>query len=549
MHWAGPLAKVADEDTKHFRTFTIGNFHFQSTSYSAGTSPLGGFEITISDAKGITRINSITPIFTTGQSSMAIGKEIGTPNGRRERITGKPGYVVSGVALNHTGNYYAGIQVRFSRLLPDGTCDLNDSYTSQAFGVEGGKLLDAKPLPFCGINASPSESTILDGISFLVPQNLVREKAPELEPRARGMGSPLPTIGAAEPAAPAPPQPPAQIVVLPSQDPVIDPQVAEIVQNAVQRLVLVKGADGVGSGFVYKVNGRAYFATNQHVVAGNGKLQFQPLANSITLKFGTAQAAVGHDVMVIPVQPEVPGFEASTDISKDISIGDAVVVLGDPEGAGVVRPITGRILGIGPNLIEVSAQFVEGNSGSPIVHVKTGKVIGVATYASMKAFDTGAGQMVVQVRRFGYRLDSVQKWQPVDWAAYQTDAATATAAKAYTEALAAIFRSLLEGTFNPAEHKDPRLQPALARYPKAGATAIQLQQQADAFLRDLRNATKVQSDDLRRRLRYDFFTRNIEMELKLREFILNAIDETKARIVPPGTPNLSPSRTPRPLFN
>jgi serine protease Do len=296
------------------------------------------------------------------------------------------------------------------------------------------------------------------------------------------------------------------------------------------------------------VNGRAFFATNQHVVVGNEKLQFQPLSNKISLKFGPAQAAVGHDVMVIPVQPEVPGFETSPDVSKEVSIGDAIVVLGDPEGAGVVRPITGRILGIGPNLVEVSAQFVEGNSGSPIVHVKSGKVIGVATYASMRAFDAGAGQMGVQVRRFGYRLDSVQKWQPVDWAAYQSDAATAAAGKTYTEALGALCLSIIKGTFNPVEHKDPRLKNALARFPKANATEAQMQQQTEAFVREVRNATKMQSDDLRRRLRYDYFARDVDADLQLRELMLNALDQTKGRIAPGGAPGITPARAPGRLF-
>ncbi len=45
------------------------------------------------------------------------------------------------------------------------------------------------------------------------------------------------------------------------------------------------------------------------------------------------------------------------------------------------RRSRGRSRGSDRALVEVDAKFVEGNSGSPIIHVKTGKVIGIATFA------------------------------------------------------------------------------------------------------------------------------------------------------------------------
>ena len=67
-------------------------------------------------------------------------------------------------------------------------------------------------------------------------------------------------------------------------------------------------------------------------------------------------------------------------VDENASIDDDVVVLGNAEGGGVINTIKGKIVGVGPNLVEVDAAFVPGNSGSPIIHLKTGKVIGVATY-------------------------------------------------------------------------------------------------------------------------------------------------------------------------
>ena len=75
-----------------------------------------------------------------------------------------------------------------------------------------------------------------------------------------------------------------------------------------------------------------------------------------------------------------------------------------------------------------------------------------------------------------------------------------------------------------------------------------MQQQTEAFVREVRNATKMQSDDLRRRLRYDYFTRDVDADLQVREMILNALDQTKGRIAPGGTPGITPARAPRPNF-
>ena len=94
----------------------------------------------------------------------------------------------------------------------------------------------------------------------------------------------------------------------------------------------------------------------------------------------------------------------------------------------------GRIVGVGPNLVEVDAPFKPGNSGSPIIHLKSGKVTGIATYLTIRKFDS-ATKLPVQtpiVRRFGYRVDSVKTWQPVQWPAFLAQARQMEAIDALT---------------------------------------------------------------------------------------------------------------------
>jgi hypothetical protein len=110
--------------------------------------------------------------------------------------------------------------------------------------------------------------------------------------------------------------------------------------------------------------------------------------------------------------PLIESFET------EVAVNDPIVVYGNTGGGDVVTAIKGKLLGIGPNRIEISAEIERGNSGSPIIHVPSGKVIGVATYATTDDLLSGEKK----IRRFGYRLDTVKQWQPVDWGRFYTEA-------------------------------------------------------------------------------------------------------------------------------
>ena len=45
-----------------------------------------------------------------------------------------------------------------------------------------------------------------------------------------------------------------------------------------------------------------------------------------------------------------------------------------------MRDIEGTLLAVGPKLIETDCNFYKGNSGSPMIHKESGKVIGVVSY-------------------------------------------------------------------------------------------------------------------------------------------------------------------------
>jgi len=131
-------------------------------------------------------------------------------------------------------------------------------------------------------------------------------------------------------------------------------------------------------------------------------------------------------------------------MTTKVSVGDDIVVLGNSLGSDVVTVIPGKVTGLGPELVEVDAKFVQGNSGSPIIHVKTGKLIGIATFALIRKVDSLSrdSQFASGVRRFGYRLDTVGAWEHPSPFQFIAEARKVEAVKKMTEYLFYFARDL-----------------------------------------------------------------------------------------------------------
>jgi hypothetical protein len=186
---------------------------------------------------------------------------------------------------------------------------------------------------------------------------------------------------------------------------------SEIAAKCSPFLIIVEGDAGRGSASVIMFRGNPLIVTNAHVLSGNSTTRFR-LLSSQELKPDLFGVAEDRDIVVATQTGSTEGIPASEAVDKDVAIGDDVVVLGNSQGSSVVTEIAGKVTGIGPDLIEVDAKFVQGNSGSPIIHVKSGKVIGVATFVTIRELDAiTSDSRFTEVRRFGYRIDTVAKWQ------------------------------------------------------------------------------------------------------------------------------------------
>ena len=178
-------------------------------------------------------------------------------------------------------------------------------------------------------------------------------------------------------------------------------------------LVVISSEQSAGSGFIAEIRGRTFLITNIHVLGAARGASIQTVDGvDITLpSYGYLSRQ--RDIAIVPIEWEGPTLPLSQSLSFDeVDIGQAVTVIGNSDGARVGSRLKGEVTGIGPNELEVSAKFVPGNSGSPIVHDELGKVIAIASHLkdfSVKSKWTEDSEKA-DVRRFGYRLDGEIEW-------------------------------------------------------------------------------------------------------------------------------------------
>ena len=318
-------------------------------------------------------------------------------------------------------------------------------------------------------------------------------------------------------------------------------------------LVVVKDRGGSGSGFIAKAGAQPWLFTNIHVAAGMANPQFTCI-DGTQLKPGVAEAAVGHDALrLVLTEPPPDSLEVMTSLDANAKIGDAVLVLGNSGGGGVVTSLAGEIVGIGPDRIEVSAEFIPGNSGSPIIHVPTGKVIGIATYLTRRyeAFasaDAKPGATpakdapgAVVVRRFGYRLDSVKKWEPLNWAAFQNEARA-------IEQISAVTGDVFDFLDALRKKQPPRFATATLRRPaetwlatirRAHLSEADREQATRSFLGSLRSLVQADVTAAQGKFRYAYFRNELQQEREVRDRLYKAFDDEAKNM---STPSMGRAR-------
>jgi hypothetical protein len=221
---------------------------------------------------------------------------------------------------------------------------------------------------------------------------------------------------------------------------------AEYLEN----VLVVKTDVGAGTGFLCTYKGKLFVATNQHVIEGTKSLdiegptgeKFKPL-NFI--------AARNVDIVLIGVAPGANPRRPllfAENIEEVVTKGDEILVPGNSKGDGVITITPGKIIGVGPNKIEVDSPVYPGNSGGPIFHPKTKEVIGLLTEArtvsldgaiDAASFKDGKSQIKSEVRIFGHRFDTAEKWYALNINEFRRNSSMIQKTRAELDALEAFF--------------------------------------------------------------------------------------------------------------
>jgi len=312
---------------------------------------------------------------------------------------------------------------------------------------------------------------------------------------------------------------------------------ARVMRTHNDAFVIVKGSNGSGSGFACRQGSQTWLFSNIHVVS-EVKQPVITRLDGVTLKVGAAEVAAGPDIarMVLTTPPEHP-LEMITEFEANVHIGDDVAVLGNSGGGGVVTSLRGKVVGIGPDRLEVSAEFIPGNSGSPIVHLKTGKVIGIATYLTRRyeQFSSNGANGSVVVRRFGYRLDKVAGWEPVNWPQLYADADSLERVSKLTEDIYD-FLDALKNDKSPNFATDTLRRPAQewsAKVRTRNLSGTDRLNATQSFLNALRFIVRGDVADAKAHMRYTYFRNRLQEEEKVRDRMYQAFDSQLAKISSP----------------
>ncbi|WP_026617723.1 Do family serine endopeptidase [Ensifer aridi] len=172
--------------------------------------------------------------------------------------------------------------------------------------------------------------------------------------------------------------------------------------------------NSLGSGFVIDPTG--YIVTNNHVIQDADDIEIN-FSDGTKLKAKLVGTDTKTDLAVLKVEPKKPLKAVSFGDSRNIRIGDWVMVVGNPFGLGVsvsvgVVSARGRNINAGPydSFIQTDAAINRGNSGGPLFNMK-GEVIGINTaILSQTGMSVGIGfavptelavNVVNQLKEFG----------------------------------------------------------------------------------------------------------------------------------------------------
>jgi hypothetical protein len=257
-------------------------------------------------------------------------------------------------------------------------------------------------------DASPTNSVTAAGPGMhFVP--------PSVQPPAASAAASTNTV-ASTPAPPAPAPPP--------------PPVVNLTEDQTRAVVMIEGDNTEGTGFLVKMPDGPAVVTNLHVLASNPNVRILTNTGAQITTLGM-KGASDRDLALLAIKDDHYSYlDLDANLSGDVHPGDDIITPGNSQGGEVVLDTHGTVVGVGPDRVEFTNPIYHGNSGGPVFHSKTGKVLGVVTEATKvdtsneldkTSFGSRDSAITGSMRYFGLRLDTVPKWETYDPVEFQTE--------------------------------------------------------------------------------------------------------------------------------
>lgn len=144
------------------------------------------------------------------------------------------------------------------------------------------------------------------------------------------------------------------------------------------------GSPQVGTGFIVRINRdreSVYIITAAHVVSGDPRpqVEFFPKRNvpvpAEVLGAEGSDEVRGLAMLMVRGNANIPSDIAALQLASDIHLGEDIILIGFPRGAGPSAIIRGNVSSREGHDIYFSPTVGEGNSGGPII--QNGKVVGL----------------------------------------------------------------------------------------------------------------------------------------------------------------------------
>jgi len=165
---------------------------------------------------------------------------------------------------------------------------------------------------------------------------------------------------------------------------------SSIIETTIKSVVTIRTLSSQGTGFFISDNG--YIVTNYHVIQ-NEQEQPSKVIQAITednqiLSVEHIGSIVDLDLALLKVQENYPSLKLTN--SEDISIGERVIAIGNPQGFqfsvtdGIISALNRPNANGLEAYIQTNAELNPGNSGGPLINQK-GEVVGMNNF---KLIDT-----------------------------------------------------------------------------------------------------------------------------------------------------------------